>query len=55
MMPRRWREAVSRAMNSEGLKQTDQRERAAYEARAAASAPAADEIDEEGRIREAIR
>jgi NAD(P)-dependent dehydrogenase (short-subunit alcohol dehydrogenase family) len=47
MMPRRWREAVSRAMNSEGLKQTDQRERAAYEARAAASAPAADELTEE--------
>jgi len=43
MTPRRLREAISRAMNSDGLKKTDQRERAAYEARAAASAPAADE------------
>jgi NAD(P)-dependent dehydrogenase (short-subunit alcohol dehydrogenase family) len=50
MMPRRWREAVSRAMNSEGLKQTDQRQRAAYEARAAASAPAADEVTAEEAI-----
>jgi short-subunit dehydrogenase len=47
MLPRRWREAVSRAMNSEGLARTDQRKRASYEARAAASAPAADEIIEE--------
>ena len=50
MMPRRLREAVSRAMNSDGLKKTDQRERAAYEARAAASAPAADELIEEEAI-----
>jgi short-subunit dehydrogenase len=47
VVPRRWREAVSRAMNSDGLTKTDQRERAAYEARAAASAPAADEVTEE--------
>jgi len=50
MVPRRVREAVSRAMNSEGLKKTDLRERAAYEARAAASAPAADELIEEEAI-----
>jgi NAD(P)-dependent dehydrogenase (short-subunit alcohol dehydrogenase family) len=51
MMPRRMREAVSRAMNSEGLTKTNQRERAAYESRAAASAPAADELIEEEAIR----
>ena len=50
MMPRRWREAVSRAMNSEGLKKTNPGERAAYEARAAASAPAADEVIEQEAI-----
>jgi len=50
MTPRRLREAISRAMNSDGLTKTDQRERAAYEARAAASAPAADELIEEEAI-----
>ncbi len=50
MTPRRLREAISRAMNSDGLKKTDQRERAAYEARAAASSPAADELIEEEAI-----
>ncbi len=50
MTPRRLREAISRAMNSDGLTKTDQRARAAYEARAAASAPAADELIEEEAI-----
>src|SRR4051812_39094247 len=40
MVPRTWREAVSRAMNSGRVVATDPRSRAAYEARAAASAPA---------------
>ena len=48
-MPRRLREAVSRAMNSNRVADTDPRARAAYEARAAASAPAADELIEERR------
>ena len=43
MLPRAWREAVSRAMNSNGVVDTDARARAAYEQRAAASAPAAQE------------
>jgi NAD(P)-dependent dehydrogenase (short-subunit alcohol dehydrogenase family) len=43
VMPRRVREAVSRAMNSNRVVDTDQRARAAYEQRAAASAPAADQ------------
>ncbi len=43
VVPRRMREAVSRAMNSNSVKDTDAAARAAYEARAAASAPAADE------------
>src|SRR4051794_34422234 len=41
--PRRVREAVSRAMNSNRVVDTDRQARAAYEARAAASAPAAEE------------
>ena len=49
MMPRTWREAVSRAMNSNKVVSIDPRARAAYEARAAASAPAADETLEEAR------
>ena len=51
VMPRKWREAVSRAMNSNRVVATDPRARAAYEARAAASAPAADEVLEEARPR----
>ena len=47
VMPRRLREAVSRAMNSSRVADTDPRAREAYEARAAASAPAADELIEE--------
>ena len=47
MMPRSWREAVSRAMNSNRVVATDPAARAGYEARAAASAPAADELLEE--------
>jgi NAD(P)-dependent dehydrogenase (short-subunit alcohol dehydrogenase family) len=43
MMPRTWREAVSRAMNSTKVADSDQRARAAYEQRAARSAPAAEE------------
>ena len=42
ILPRAWREAVSRAMNSDRVAATDRRARAAYEARAAESAPAAD-------------
>jgi NAD(P)-dependent dehydrogenase (short-subunit alcohol dehydrogenase family) len=49
VMPRRWREAVSRAMNSNKVVSVDPNTRAAYEARAAASAPAADETLEEAR------
>ncbi len=43
VLPRRAREAVSRAMNSNKVANTDQRARAAYEQRAAQSAPAAEE------------
>jgi NAD(P)-dependent dehydrogenase (short-subunit alcohol dehydrogenase family) len=43
VIPRTWREAVSRAMNSTKVVSVDPAERAAYEERAAASAPAADE------------
>ncbi len=46
VLPRNWREAVSRAMNSNRVVTTDPRARAAYEARANASAPAVDEISE---------
>jgi NAD(P)-dependent dehydrogenase (short-subunit alcohol dehydrogenase family) len=51
VLPRRWREAVARAMNSSGAVNTDPSARAAYEARAAASAPAADEVIEEATLR----
>ena len=44
ILPRSWREAVSRAMNSSGVVDADRSVRAEYEARAAASAPAADEL-----------
>ena len=50
MIPRAWREAVSRAMNSNRVVTTDPRARAAYEARANASAPAADEALEEAKV-----
>ncbi len=43
VVPRRMREAVSRAMNSNSVKDTDAAARAAYEARAAQSAPAQEE------------
>jgi NAD(P)-dependent dehydrogenase (short-subunit alcohol dehydrogenase family) len=43
VLPRTWREAVSRAMNSNKVVDTDARARAAYEERAAQSAPAAEE------------
>src|SRR4051812_39551378 len=43
VFPRSWREAVSRAMNSSKVWDTDRAARAEYEARAAASAPAASE------------
>jgi NAD(P)-dependent dehydrogenase (short-subunit alcohol dehydrogenase family) len=43
VMPRPMREWVARMMNSEKVVTADQRQRAAYEARAAASAPAAEE------------
>jgi uncharacterized protein YndB with AHSA1/START domain len=49
MIPRSWREAVSRAMNSNRVVATDPRARAAYEARANASSPAADEVLEEAK------
>jgi NAD(P)-dependent dehydrogenase (short-subunit alcohol dehydrogenase family) len=42
ILPRAWREAVSRAMNSDAVARTDRRARLAYEARAAESAPAAE-------------
>ncbi len=42
ILPRAWREWVSRAMNSDRVVATDPRARAAYEARAAESAPAAE-------------
>jgi NAD(P)-dependent dehydrogenase (short-subunit alcohol dehydrogenase family) len=47
ILPRRWREAVSRAMNSDDVAGTDRAARAAYEARAAESAPAAESTLEE--------
>jgi hypothetical protein len=47
VVPRAWREWVSRAMNSNRVVATDPRARASYEARANASAPAADSILEE--------
>jgi NAD(P)-dependent dehydrogenase (short-subunit alcohol dehydrogenase family) len=47
VLPRTWREFVSRAMNSNSVVATDPREREAYEARANQSAPAADEALEE--------
>jgi NAD(P)-dependent dehydrogenase (short-subunit alcohol dehydrogenase family) len=43
LMPRPAREAFARAMNSRKLMETDHRARAAYEARAAASAPHAEQ------------
>ena len=43
VLPRTWREAVSRAMNSNSVVKTDTRARAAYEKRAAESAPNAEE------------
>jgi NAD(P)-dependent dehydrogenase (short-subunit alcohol dehydrogenase family) len=49
VLPRKWREAVSRAMNSTKVASVDPGSRAAYEARAAASAPAADETLEEAK------
>src|SRR3954449_11905323 len=42
ILPRAWREWVSRAMNSDRVVASDRRARAAYEARAAESAPAAE-------------
>ena len=48
ILPRSWREAVSRAMNSTRVVSVDPASRAQYEARAAA-APAADETLEEAR------
>jgi NAD(P)-dependent dehydrogenase (short-subunit alcohol dehydrogenase family) len=47
ILPRSWREAVSRAMNSDHVANTDRTARAAYEARAAESAPAAAEAEAE--------
>jgi NAD(P)-dependent dehydrogenase (short-subunit alcohol dehydrogenase family) len=44
VMPRPLREWVSRAMNSQKVVKADRSERAAYEARAAASAPHAEEV-----------
>jgi len=49
LVPRTLREAVARAMNSNRVVATDPGTRAAYEARAAASAPAADEVFEEAK------
>jgi NAD(P)-dependent dehydrogenase (short-subunit alcohol dehydrogenase family) len=46
VLPRRVREAVARAMNANGVVKIDPQARAAYEARANASAPAADEMIE---------
>jgi NAD(P)-dependent dehydrogenase (short-subunit alcohol dehydrogenase family) len=46
VLPRSWREAVSRAMNSDRVARTDRGLRAAYEARAADSAPHAEQIIE---------
>jgi NAD(P)-dependent dehydrogenase (short-subunit alcohol dehydrogenase family) len=47
VLPRSWREAVSRAMNSHHVARTDRGVRAAYEARAADSAPHAEQVIEE--------
>jgi short-subunit dehydrogenase len=47
ILPRSWREAVSRAMNSTAVANTDPHVRAAYEARAAESAPAVEAEAEE--------
>ena len=47
VLPRSWREAVSRGMNSNRVVAVDPRARAAYEGRANASAPAADELVDE--------
>jgi NAD(P)-dependent dehydrogenase (short-subunit alcohol dehydrogenase family) len=47
ILPRSWREAVSRAMNSDHVVNTDRSARAAYEARAAESAPATETDFEE--------
>jgi NAD(P)-dependent dehydrogenase (short-subunit alcohol dehydrogenase family) len=47
VLPRSWREAVSRAMNSNNVIKSDRRARAAYEARAAESAPAVEAEAEE--------
>ncbi|WP_028057417.1 SDR family oxidoreductase [Candidatus Solirubrobacter pratensis] len=47
ILPRSWREAVSRAMNSSAVAHTDPGARAAYEARAAESAPAVEAEAEE--------
>jgi NAD(P)-dependent dehydrogenase (short-subunit alcohol dehydrogenase family) len=44
VMPRPMREWVARAMNSQKVVQADRAQRAAYEARAAASAPHAEEV-----------
>jgi short-subunit dehydrogenase len=50
ILPRSWREAVSRAMNSDHVANTDHSARAAYEARAAESAPAtATDFEEEAK------
>jgi NAD(P)-dependent dehydrogenase (short-subunit alcohol dehydrogenase family) len=49
VLPRPWREAVARAMNSNKVVAVDPVSRAAYEARAAASAPAADGTIEEAK------
>jgi short-subunit dehydrogenase len=46
ILPRAWREWVSRAMNSDRVVTTDPRARAAYEARAAESAPGAEDTIE---------
>jgi NAD(P)-dependent dehydrogenase (short-subunit alcohol dehydrogenase family) len=46
ILPRRWRELVARAMNGDGAARTNRAERAAYEARAAESAPHAVESAE---------
>ncbi len=44
LLPRPWREAVARGMNSQSVGKTDRAARTAYEARAAASAPHAEEV-----------
>src|SRR6201999_2524412 len=49
VLPRSWREAVSRAMNSTSVIRSDRGARAAYEARAAESAPAVEAETEEAR------